>query len=137
MIKELDISNVDKVINLGLKLNNNYSNLYDYESLNSGVNKTYIILDNNNVIGFIHIQDLIDEVDIIDIVIDEEYRRKGYGKNLINYIFDFYKDKKVILEVSADNEAAVNLYRSFDFNVINVRKGYYNGKDALVMEKKW
>ena len=136
MIKELDISNVDKVINLGLKLNNNYSNLYDYESLNSGVNKTYIILDNNNVIGFIHIQDLIDEVDIIDIVIDEEYRRKGYGKSLINYIFDFYKDKKVILEVSADNEAAVNLYRSFDFNVINVRKGYYNGKDALVMEKK-
>ena len=137
MIKELDINNVDKVINLGLKLNTNYSNLYDYESLNSGVNKTYIILDNNNVIGFIHIQDLIDEVDIIDIVIDEEYRRKGYGKSLINYIFDFYKDKKVILEVSADNEAAVNLYKSLDFNVINIRKGYYNGKDALVMEKKW
>ena len=136
MIKELDINNVDKVINLGLKLNTNYSNLYDYESLNSGVNKTYIILDNNNVIGFIHIQDLIDEVDIIDIVIDEEYRRKGYGKSLINYIFDFYKDKKVILEVSADNEAAVNLYKSLDFNVINIRKGYYNGKDALVMEKK-
>ena len=136
MIKELDINNVDKVINLGLKLNTNYSNLYNYESLNSGVNKTYIILDNNNIIGFIHIQDLIDEVDIIDIVIDEEYRRKGYGKSLINFIFDFYKDKKVILEVSVDNEAAVNLYKSLNFNVINVRKGYYNGIDALVMEKK-
>lgn len=136
MIKELDINNVDKVINLGLKLNTNYSNLYNYESLNSGVNKTYIILDNNNIIGFIHIQDLIDEVDIIDIVIDEEYRRKGYGKSLINYIFDLYKDKKVILEVSVDNEAAVNLYKSLNFNVINVRKGYYNGIDALVMEKK-
>ena len=136
MIKELDINNVDKVINLGLKLNSNYSNLYDYESLNSGVNKTYTILDNNNIIGFIHIQDLIDEVDIIDIVIDEKYRRKGYGKSLINYIFDFYKDKKVILEVSVDNEAAVNLYKSLNFSVINVRKGYYNGTDALVMEKK-
>ena len=136
MIKELDINNVDRVIYLGLKLNTNYSNLYDYESLNSGVNKTYIILDNNNIIGFIHIQDLIDEIDIIDIVIDEEYRRKGYGKSLINYIFDLYKDKKVILEVSVDNEAAVNLYKSLNFNVINVRKGYYNGIDALVMEKK-
>ena len=136
MIKELDINNVDKVINLGLKLNSNYSNLYDYESLNSGVNKTYTILDNNNIIGFIHIQDLIDEVDIIDIVIDEKYRRKGYGKSLINYILDFYKDKKVILEVSVDNEEAVNLYKSLNFSVINVRKGYYNGTDALVMEKK-
>ena len=137
MIRVLDINNVDKVISLGLKLNNNYNSLYNYESLNSGVNKTFVIVDSNNVIGFIHIQDLIDEIDIIDIVIDDEYRRKGYGKSLMKYIFDLYKGKKFILEVAINNEAAVNLYKSLDFKVINERKGYYNGIDALVMEKKW
>lgn len=137
MIKELDAQNVNDVIRLGLKLNPNFNKLYNYDSLNKEVNKTYIITTDDKLIGFIHIQDLVDEIDIIDIVIDDIYRRKGYGYKLIADILDKYKDKTFILEVSSDNIAAINLYKKLGFEEINIRKGYYNGVDAMVMEKKW
>lgn len=137
MIKELDVQNVNDVIRLGLKLNPNFNKLYNYDSLNKEVNKTYIITTDDKLIGFIHIQDLVDEIDIIDIVIDDIYRRKGYGYKLIADILDKYKDKTFILEVSSDNIAAINLYKKLGFEEINIRKGYYNGVDAIVMEKKW
>ena len=136
MIELLDVQNMGEITKLGIKLHENFTNLYNYESLMEDVNKTYVYKLNNIIIGFIHIQELIDEVDIIDIVIAEEYRRKGYGSKLLSYVLDMYKDKKFILEVSKDNSAAISLYHNNGFNDINVRKGYYNGIDAIIMEKK-
>ena len=43
--------------------------------------------------------------------------------------------RKVFLEVRSDNIAAVSLYERFGFEVLRVRSGYYNGKDATVMIK--
>ena len=47
-----------------------------------------------------------------------------------------YDDKKIILEVSDQNTSALNLYKKYNFIEINRRKGYYNGIDAIIMEKK-
>ena len=135
MIRELVKEDVTKVINLGITLNNNFNNLYDFDSLNTEVNKTYVIEDNNELIGFIHFQDLIDEIDIIDVVIDEKFRNKGYATKLFNYLFNFY-NKRFILEVNEDNINAINLYKKLGFIKINRRKGYYNGVDAIIMERK-
>ena len=120
MIEKLTIDNVECVKRLGLKLNANFDNLYD-----------------KNIIGFIHIQQLIDEVDIIDVVVDEEYRRKGYGQRLVEFVIHNNLGKRIILEVSVNNKAAIGLYNKLGFREINTRKGYYNGVDAIVMERKW
>ena len=137
MIEKLTIDNVECVKRLGLKLNANFDNLYDYSSLNEGVNSTYVLIVDKNIIGFIHIQQLIDEVDIIDVVIDEEYRRKGYGQRLVEFVIHNNLGKRIILEVSVNNKAAIGLYNKLGFREINTRKGYYNGVDAVVMERKW
>lgn len=136
MIEKLTIDNVECVKRLGLKLNANFDNLYDYSSLNEGVNSTYVLIVDKNIIGFIHIQQLIDEVDIIDVVVDEEYRRKGYGKKLVEFVIHSNPGKRIILEVSVNNKAAIGLYNKLGFIEINTRKGYYNGVDAIVMERK-
>lgn len=135
MIRELTKSDVNKIVNLGSLLNDNFCNLYNYDSLNTEVNKTYVIEDNDELIGFIHIQDLIDEIDIIDVVIKEEYRNKGHATKLFDYLFDIY-NKKFILEVNENNNKALNLYNKLGFKEISRRKGYYSGIDAIVMERK-
>lgn len=136
MIEKLTINNVECVKRLGLKLNANFDKLYDYSSLNEGVNSTYVLIVDKNIIGFIHIQQLIDEVDIIDVVVDEEYRRKGYGQRLVEFVIQSNPGKRIILEVSVNNNAAIGLYNKLGFREINTRKGYYNGVDAIVMERK-
>lgn len=137
MIIDFDKKYLYDVYKLGSLLNRDYSRLYDEESLNNGVNKTFLYVLNDELIGFIHIQDLIDEIDVINIVIGEENRRKGYASKLIEHVINYAQDKKIILEVSDQNTSALNLYKKYNFIEINRRKGYYNGIDAIIMEKKW
>lgn len=137
MITSFENSYLQDVYKLGSLLHENYRNLYDETSLNSDVNKVFMCVDNSNkLIGFIHIQNLIDEIDIIDIIIDSSYRKLGYASKLLNYVIDYAKNKRIILEVNQDNLPAINLYKKHGFSEINRRKGYYNGVDAIVMEKK-
>jgi ribosomal protein S18 acetylase RimI-like enzyme len=56
--------------------------------------------------------------------------------SLFNYLFKNEKYTKIFLEVSEENIGAINLYNKLGFKVISERKGYYNGIDAYVMEKK-
>lgn len=136
MISLMVEDDFQEVLDLGLTLHSNFANIYDFESLNEGVNKTYVIKDNDILVGFIHIQDLFDEIDIIDIVINSNYQRKGYGSKLLDYVFNAYNDKKFILDVSSENISALSFYEHFGFKEINRRKGYYNGVDAIIMERK-
>lgn len=136
MIVSFDNKYLDDIYELGSLLHDNYRNLYSEESLNNDVNKTFLIIDNNDLIGFIHIQDLIDEVDIIDIIIDVNYRNKGYASKLIDYVINYANGKKILLEVNENNTSAINLYKKYSFIEINRRTGYYNGQDAIIMEKK-
>ena len=136
MITGFNSKYINEIYNLGNKLNNNYSNLYNEESLNTGVNKTFLYVINDQLVGFIHIQNLIDEIDIINIIINENFRRKGYASKLLDYVISISNNKKLILEVSSLNIPAINLYKKYGFEQINVRKGYYSGSDALIMEKK-
>lgn len=136
MIIEFDKKYLFDIYKLGSLLNRDYSRLYDEESLNNGVNKTFLCVENEKLIGFVHIQDLIDEIDIINIVVSEEHRRKGYASKLIEYVINYANNKRIILEVSDQNINAINLYKKYNFIKINRRKGYYNGIDAIIMEKK-
>lgn len=124
------------VYKLGSLLNHNYANLYDEQSLNKDVNKTFLYVDDDKLVGFIHIQDLNGEVDIINIVIDENYRRHGYASKLIEYVINYASNRPIFLEVNDQNTNALKLYKKYGFTEINRRKGYYNGIDAIIMEKK-
>lgn len=136
MITDFDNKYIDQVYILGKELNPKFDVLYDELSLNKDCNHTYLLVRGEKLIGFIHIQDLVDEIDIIDIIIDKTYRHKGYASKLLDYILDIKDSKKIILEVDVNNIPAINLYHKYNFIEINRRKKYYNGSDAIIMEKK-
>ena len=81
-----------------------------------------------------------EHADIQTIAVVPDVRRTGLGRTLLTTLLDkaiAAGAHDVFLEVRADNEPAVELYRSAGFDQIDIRPQYYqpDGVDALVMRK--
>lgn len=134
MISKLTKEEVQEVIQLGTMLNPNFSKLFHIENLNP--NETiYIYKENNINKGFIHIQNGLDIIDLLNIIVKPKYQNQGIGSVLIKYIIDNKQDKKIMLEVRSKNINAIKLYQKYDFKIINIRKNYYKDDDAIIMER--
>lgn len=134
MISKLTKEEVQEVIQLGTMLNPNFSKLFHIENLNP--NETiYIYKENNINKGFIHIQNGLDIIDLLNIIVKPEYQNQGIGGVLLKYIIDNKKDKKIMLEVRSKNINAIKLYQKYDFKIINIRKNYYKDDNAIIMER--
>ncbi len=134
MISKLTKEEVQEVIQLGTMLNPNFSKLFHIENLNP--NETiYLYKENNINKGFIHIQNGLDIIDLLNIIVKPEYQNQGIGSVLLKYIIDNKQDKKIMLEVRSKNINAIKLYQKYDFKIINIRKNYYKDDDAIIMER--
>ncbi len=106
----------------------------------SVANRYYISLidENQEIVGFAGLAFNGSDADVQTMVIKPEYQNIGYGKKLLDNLIEKVKEKKstrVFLEVVADNEKAINLYKSRNFEIISKRSNYYpNGKDAIIMQ---
>jgi ribosomal-protein-alanine N-acetyltransferase len=94
-------------------------------------------IEKDRVLGYISFYQVIDEIEIIRIGIIKSYQRISYGSLLIDEIKKL-NVKKIFLEVSVQNEEAINFYIKNGFQKIGIRKGYYannksNRIDALRM----
>lgn len=77
-----------------------------------------------------------DEAEILTIAVLPPWRRHGLGQRLLDHAMAESRARGaevMFLEVAADNQAAQALYLARGFVRVGVRKGYYAGKDALVM----
>lgn len=134
MISKLTKEEVQEVIELGTMLNPNFSKLFHLENLNP--NETIYLYKKNNINkGFIHIQNGLDIIDLLNIIVKPEYQNQGIGSVLLKYIIDNKQDKKIMLEVRSKNINAIKLYQKYDFKIINIRKNYYKDDDAIIMER--
>lgn len=134
MISKLTKEEVQEVTQLGTMLNPNFSKLFHIENLNP--NETiYIYKENNINKGFIHTQNGLDIIDLLNIIVKPEYQNQGIGSILLKYIIDNKQDKKIMLEVRSKNINAIKLYQKYDFKIINIRKNYYKDDDAIIMER--
>jgi ribosomal-protein-alanine N-acetyltransferase len=77
---------------------------------------------------------------IVSIAVKKDYRRKGIGKKLLDYIIEYFKLKNISiinLQVRIDNYEAISFYENNGFKKVKILKNYYsNGCDAFLMEKK-
>ena len=91
--------------------------------------------------GFVLVRFAADEAEILTIAVHSRYRRRGYGRLLMEDVLRrLYREHiaKLFLEVDRANTAAVALYRSLGFVVAGERKNYYpdptvGDRTALVM----
>ena len=102
--------------------------------------KIFGLLITNLVIGICVFQIVLDEAQINYFVVNKEFRKKGFGSYLMNYLIKKCEKlnlKKILLEVSQSNATAEKFYSRFDFSTVGIRKNYYkDGSHALLKEKK-
>lgn len=100
----------------------------------------YLLLNGDEIIGGVDYKHTYTESDLLFIYIKKEYRGNNYSKYLLDESFKELKKigiKKVFLEVDTENHVAYNLYKSYGFKEISIRKNYYsNSHDAIIMEKE-
>lgn len=112
---------------------------FNHNDFISTVNKVLVLIINDKIIGVIKYTILYERSELEYLYIDAKYRRKNMASKLMDYLFNDLLNnncKSVTLEVAFDNLAALKLYDRFGFKKIGIRKGYYNGKDAILMERK-
>lgn len=97
--------------------------------------KFLVLVENNQVIGYLYYSDIYERAEINQFEIQKEYRNQGKG-NLLLQEFLKRTDKDITLEVREDNNPAIHIYEKNGFQKKAIRKGYYQGKDGLLMEKK-
>ena len=80
-----------------------------------------------------------DTADILNIGIDPDFKRQGYGTALLNHLIKELRKRyivEILLEVSAGNKSAIRFYKRQGFEEISVRKNYYskNSKNQSTRE---
>lgn len=109
----------------------------------SNQGKQYINLKislENQLVGFVMTQYLLDEVTLCNIAIHPDYQGQGYGECLLRYLIEHLATKNIKtlwLEVRQSNHAAIQLYEKLGFHIVTIRKNYYPAEkkreDAVVM----
>jgi ribosomal protein S18 acetylase RimI-like enzyme len=88
---------------------------------------TLLLMDNETPVGYAHI-DFDCDKHWFGICILDKYQGKGYGKMMMQYIFNNEKVKnidKIYLTVDKVNNVAIKLYEKYDFNIINEKNTYF------------
>ena len=109
-----------------------------WELRSQHVASNYVMLLEDNIIGYIFTHKIDKEVQILNFAIDTSYQHKGYGEEFFSYFMDqLDEDISIILEVRKSNFSAINLYLKFGFSELGIREKYYSdGEDAIVMIRK-
>ncbi|WP_278372323.1 GNAT family N-acetyltransferase [Segatella bryantii] len=95
--------------------------------------------DNDVLIGYLDYSHIYDRIEIDNFFVNEDKRGKGIGKKLLSYLVVIAINNHVVnmtLEVRISNEIARNLYKSFGFREVALRKFYYGDEDGILMEKQ-
>lgn len=112
--------------------------------LSEGDTPVYVACDaKRRIAGFALVRIAADEAELLTIAVDPKWRGKGVARALLRAVFDdllMSPARKMFLEVSEENEAAVKLYGGEGFTTISSRRGYYAKPDgsaatALVMSR--
>lgn len=88
--------------------------------------------------GFVVWRVVADEAEIITIGVHPDARKSGIASAMLAIIENDIKKrggKKIFLEVAENNEPARKLYEANGYKKIGIRPKYYDGIDAIMMDK--
>ena len=95
-----------------------------------------LVLKEDKMIGYIYYSDIYERCEINQFEIENSHRNCGKGDLLLKYLINLVQ-KDITLEVKEDNIPAIKVYEKNGFVKTAIRKGYYNGVDGILMERKY
>ena len=139
-IKQINEGDIDLCYQLDLNTISLWSKKQWANEFKKEGTKIFGLLIKNLVIGICVFQIVLDEAQISYFVINQKFRKKGFGSFLMSYLIKKCMKlnlNKLLLEVSLRNVTAESFYSRFDFSTVGIRKNYYkDGSHALLKEKK-
>ncbi len=102
-------------------------------------------VSHREIVGYCLYQMTFEQAEVLRIGTDPKYQRQGIASQVLNKLHEVLQINQVeslLLEVRADNTAAIALYEQQAFNIIHKRKGYYKvphkpAIDALIMQHSY
>lgn len=99
--------------------------------------------DINEVVGYCLYQVVFEQAEVLRIGTHPDYQRQGIASQIFCKLHKWLVESQIeslLLEVRADNTAAIALYEQQGFTIIHRRKGYYQQPhqpaiDALIMQR--
>ena len=140
MIRKANIKDKEDIIRLGNLVNHNFSSVYDMdEYFSNDYNVIYLDIENRKIVGMIMAIILYESCEVLNIVVEDNFRRKGIASNLMDTLISEFSENIEILtlEVDVNNKNAIKLYQKFGLEIINTRKDYYENSDAYLMGVKY
>ena len=139
-ISVMDLSDLDEIKDILEKDFDDFWNYNIFKSELKNQNSIYFIAkQSNEIIGFVGILLILDTAEITNIVVKKSFRGNGISKILMNHIINYCQEKNIVkinLEVNSKNESAINLYQSFGFKEVGLRKNYYGNSDGVLYTKE-
>ena len=92
-------------------------------------------IEANEIIAYLYYSVIYDRAEINQIEVTVIHRNCGKASKLLEKMIKLV-DKNITLEVKKDNINAIHLYQKYNFQKVAIRKGYYQGIDGILMERK-
>jgi len=97
--------------------------------------------ERGEIVGYANFRIVADEGEIERVAVHPDFRRRGYGRKLMEAMVGYSREKGVrdmTLDVRVNNEKAINLYESCGFSEEGRRKDYYREptEDAIIMWRR-
>ncbi len=101
----------------------------------------FVLRSSGNAIAFVVTRRHPPELDIVNLAVSQEHRRRGFGRILLGFLLEMARRDgvdQVFLEVREGNQAARALYRSLGFEETQKRKNFYEDpvEHAILMKLK-
>lgn len=110
--------------------------------LNNGLSLWLVAVEQEQVVGYIGSQTVMDASDMMNVAVHPQFRKQGIATGLIGMLVEELRKRgshSLTLEVRASNEGAIRVYAGLGFQEVGRRKNYYRNpkEDALILRKEW
>lgn len=141
-ISRMTVSDLNEIEDILFSDFDDFWNINTFKSELLNPNSKYIVAKiDNKIVGYAGIWKAVDDVHITNIVTAKNLRRQNIGSILLSNLIEMAKAENgitsITLEVNCNNLPAKKLYEKFGFEVVGLRKKYYNNiDDAIIMTKQ-
>lgn len=139
LIRKMTLEDIHAVAEIETKC---FSLPWSEKSFEDSINREdtiFLVCEDEVITGYIGMYLSFDEASITNVAVSPEFRKKGYGEQLVAHAKEAAKAANtecIFLEVRVSNEPAISLYKKQGFEELGIRKKFYEHpvEDAIIMK---